>query len=77
MTAPKKFSVSQLTAFTSTLFKAAGMVASVSEGNRAIDQGGARVDGEVVKDRAFKLPAGEYVLQVGKRRFTKATLVVG
>ena len=59
------------------VFKAAGMVASVSEGNRAIDQGGARVDGEVVKDRAFKLPAGEYVLQVGKRRFTKATLVVG
>ena len=59
------------------VFKAADMVASVSEGNRAIDQGGARVDGEVVKDRAHKLLAGEYVVQVGKRRFAKVTLVVG
>ena len=58
------------------VFKAADMVASVSEGNRAIDQGGARVDGEVIKDRTHRLMAGEYVLQVGKRRFARVVLTV-
>ena len=58
------------------VFKAADMVVSVSEGNRAIDQGGARVDGEVIKDRTHRLMAGEYVLQVGKRRFARVVLTV-
>lgn len=40
-----------------------------------IEQGGVRVDGEKVSDKAAKLAAGAtYVLQVGKRKFAKATL---
>ena len=57
------------------LLKAAGLVVSSSEGNRAIDQGGCKIDGETVKDKQLRLPAGEYVIQVGKRRFAKVTVV--
>lgn len=61
---------------TSTLggiLKAAGLVESASEANRAIDQGGFKLDGEVVKDKTLKLPTGQYLMQVGKRRFAKVT----
>jgi tyrosyl-tRNA synthetase len=61
---------------TSTLggiLKAAGLVESASEANRAIDQGGFKLNGEVVKDKTLKLPTGQYLMQVGKRRFAKVT----
>jgi tyrosyl-tRNA synthetase len=32
------------------------------------------VDGARVEDKALKLPAGIYVVQVGKRRFARVTL---
>ena len=35
---------------------------------------GVRVDSAVVSDKALKLPAGTYVVQVGKRKFAKVTL---
>ncbi|TXI20730.1 MAG: tyrosine--tRNA ligase, partial [Roseateles sp.] len=56
------------------LLKAAGLVASTSEGLRMIDQGGVRIAGDVVSDKGLKLEAGEHVLQVGKRKFAKVTL---
>ncbi len=50
----------------------AGVVTSNSEGRRAIQQGGVKVDGEKVSDENLELPAsGVYVLQVGKRRFAR------
>ena len=39
-----------------------------------IDQGGVRIDGAVVSDRALKLDAGTFVVQVGKRKFARVTL---
>jgi len=33
-----------------------------------------RVDSNVVTDKGLKLPAGTYVLQVGKRKFARVTL---
>jgi tyrosyl-tRNA synthetase len=58
------------------LLKAAGLVESTSEGFRMIEQGGVRVDGGRVSDRALKIPAGEeHVYQVGKRRFARVALV--
>ena len=50
----------------------AGMASSNSEARRLIQQGGVRVDGAVVDsiERQLK-PGGEYVLQVGKRRFSR------
>ncbi len=57
-----------------TLLKQSGLVASTSEALRNVEQGGVRVDGATVGDRALKLPAGRYVVQVGKRRFARVTL---
>jgi tyrosyl-tRNA synthetase len=56
------------------LLKMAGLAASSGEGNRLIDGGGVRLDGEVVSDKGLKLGAGTYVVQVGKRKFAKVTL---
>ncbi|MDH6183686.1 tyrosine--tRNA ligase [Polaromonas sp. CG_23.6] len=56
------------------LLKAAGLAPSGSEASRLIDGGGVRVDSSVVSDKALKLPAGVYVVQVGKRKFVRVTL---
>jgi tyrosyl-tRNA synthetase len=56
------------------LLKQAGLVASTSEAMRLIEQGGVRVDSAAVSDKALKLPAGVYVVQVGKRKFARVTL---
>ncbi|MRD47028.1 tyrosine--tRNA ligase [Caenimonas koreensis DSM 17982] len=56
------------------LLKQAGLAPSGSEANRLIDGGGVRVDSAVVSDKGLKLPAGTYVVQVGKRKFARVTL---
>ncbi|MES2402379.1 MAG: tyrosine--tRNA ligase [Pseudomonadota bacterium] len=56
------------------LLKAAGLAPSGSEATRLIEGGGVRVDSSVVSDKALKLNAGTYVVQVGKRKFAKVTL---
>ncbi|MFK0378424.1 tyrosine--tRNA ligase [Pandoraea sp. NPDC090278] len=56
------------------LLKQASLVPSTSEANRNIEQGGVRIDGEVVSDKGAKIDAGTYVVQVGKRRFARVTL---
>jgi tyrosyl-tRNA synthetase len=59
------------------LLKQAGLVPSTSEAMRLIEQGGVRIDGVVVSDKALKVDAGTVVLQVGKRKFARLTLTVG
>jgi tyrosyl-tRNA synthetase len=56
------------------LLKQAGLCASTSEAMRMVDQGGVRIDGAVVSDKALKVEAGTFVLQVGKRKFARVTL---
>ena len=56
------------------LLKQAGLVPSTSEALRMIEQGGVRIDGVVISDKALKMPAGRVVLQVGKRKFARVTL---
>ena len=56
------------------VLKQANLAASAGEGNRLIDGGGVRIDSAVVSDKALKLPAGSYVVQVGKRKFARVTL---
>ncbi|MBC7456005.1 MAG: tyrosine--tRNA ligase, partial [Massilia sp.] len=58
------------------LMKQVSMCASTSEAMRLIDQGGVRVDGVVISDKATKLDAGTFVVQVGKRKFLRVTLSV-
>ena len=59
------------------LLRQAGLAPSASEANRLIDQGGVRIDGETVCDKSLKLPAGDFVVQVGKRKFARVTLLGG
>ena len=56
------------------LLKSAGLAPSTSEAGRLIDGAGVRVDGSVVSDKALKLAAGTYVVQVGKRKFARISL---
>ena len=54
----------------------AEVVKSNSEGRRAIQQGGVKVNGEKVSDENLEIECrGEYVIQVGKRRFAKVSFV--
>jgi tyrosyl-tRNA synthetase len=56
------------------LLKQASLVPSTSEAMRMIEQGGVRIDGAVVSDKALKVAAGTVVVQVGKRKFARVTL---
>ena len=57
------------------VLKSSGVCPSTSEAHRMIEQGGVRVNGERVDDKALKLRAGAtYVLQVGKRKFARVAL---
>jgi tyrosyl-tRNA synthetase len=60
-----------------SLLKQAGLVPSTSEAMRMIEQGGVRIDGAVVSDKALKVEAGTVVVQVGKRKFARVTLTAG
>jgi tyrosyl-tRNA synthetase len=53
------------------LLKSAGLAPSTSEALRLVEQSGVRIDGAVVSDKALKIDAGTYVVQVGKRKFAK------
>ena len=56
------------------LLKAANLVASTSEGLRMVEQGGVRIDGAAVSDKALKVEVGSFVVQVGKRKFARVML---
>jgi tyrosyl-tRNA synthetase len=59
-----------------TALSQCGLTSSNSEGFRMIKQGGVRIDGEKVSDRALQLQTGfEGILQVGKRKFCKARVI--
>ncbi|MGB8337611.1 MAG: tyrosine--tRNA ligase [Burkholderiales bacterium] len=57
------------------VLKQAGLTDGTSEALRMIDQGGVKLNGEKISDRALKLHAGEtVVLQVGKRKFARVIM---
>jgi tyrosyl-tRNA synthetase len=57
------------------VLKQAGLTSSTSEALRMIEQGGVKMNGERVSDKALKLARGsEVVLQVGKRKFARVTV---
>ena len=51
-----------------------GWVSSLSDGRRAIRQGGIRLDGEPVAEDGVDLEPGTYLLQSGRRRFVRLTV---
>ncbi|MCE7913804.1 MAG: tyrosine--tRNA ligase [Nitrosomonas sp. PRO4] len=57
------------------LLKLTGLTASTSEALRMIDQNAVKLDGEKVEDKLAKIKRGKsIVIQVGKRKFTKAII---
>ena len=57
------------------LLKQAGLTPSNAEGARMIEQGGVKIDGEKVSDRALTIAKGRTVVaQVGKRKFARVTI---
>jgi tyrosyl-tRNA synthetase len=59
----------------SQVLKQAGLTASTSDALRMIDQGGVKLDGEKLSDKALKLKFGVTVVaQVGKRKFARITV---
>jgi tyrosyl-tRNA synthetase len=58
------------------LLKESQLVSSVSEATRMIEQGGVRIDGQKVSDKGLAVKRGDtVVLQVGKRKFARVTLI--
>jgi len=57
------------------VLKQSGLTASTSEALRMIEQGGVKVNGEKVSDKALLIARGEScVVQVGKRKFARVTI---
>ena len=56
------------------VLKQSGLTPSTSEAARMIEQGGVKIDGEKISDKALKVAPGVYVFQVGKRKFARVTL---
>ena len=57
------------------LLKQAGLTPSTAEANRMIEQGGVKLDGEKVGDKALTINKGvTLVAQVGKRKFARVTI---
>jgi len=56
------------------VLKLAGLTASTSEALRMIDQGGVKLDGSKIEDKALALRGCAVVLQVGKRKFARVTI---
>ena len=56
------------------VLREAGLVASGTEAQRNVEQGGVKIDSVKVEDKGLQLPAGTYVIQVGKRKFARVTL---
>jgi len=53
------------------ILKESGLADSTSGALRLIRQGGVKVDGEKVTDPGATLPPGDYLIQVGKRKFAR------
>ena len=57
------------------VLKQAGLTSSTSEALRLIAQGGVKLNGEKVSDKALKLAKGEqFVVQIGNRKFARVTI---
>ena len=58
------------------VLKQAGLTPSTSEATRMIDQGGVKLNGEKISDKSHALlPGVTVVLQVGKRKFARITIL--
>jgi tyrosyl-tRNA synthetase len=57
------------------VLKQTHLASSSSEGLRLVEGAGVRIDGQTIHNKSLKLEAGTYVVQVGKRKFARVTLI--
>jgi tyrosyl-tRNA synthetase len=57
------------------IMKEGGLVSSTSEAVRLIRQGGVKVESNKVTDTTTNLGAGNYLIQVGKRKFVRINIL--
>jgi tyrosyl-tRNA synthetase len=57
------------------LLKQAQLAPSTSEAIRNVEQGGVRIDGVRISDRSLQVRPGTYVVQIGKRKWSRVTVV--
>lgn len=53
----------------------AGMTTSAGEGRRHIEGGAVKVDGNKISDVKHQLSLGEYIIQIGKRKFARVKVL--
>ena len=51
-----------------------GLCSSTSQARRDIQAGALKIDQQKIVDENLKLTSGEYIIQIGKRRFLKAII---
>lgn len=56
------------------ILKSAGLTPSTSEAHRMVKQGAVKIDGERVADSRREMAPGNYIFQVGKRKFARVAL---
>lgn len=72
---PEIHIASQSPILIANLLKEAGLVSSVTDGNRMVKQGAVRIDGKKIEDKGILIEPGfTSVIQVGKRRFAKVSV---
>ena len=72
-----KLSLSESSIPVGHLLKQSGLTSSTSEAYRMISQGAVKIDGERVIERDTQVKTGCYVIQVGKRKFARVSLISG
>ena len=56
------------------ILHSSGLCASSSQARRDIQAGALKINQQKVQDENLKLAVGEYIIQIGKRRFLKAII---
>ncbi len=69
-----EFSISESPIWIAKLLVDIKLESSTSQARRDLKAGAVKVDGEKVSDEQLKLNSGEYIIQVGKRKFGKVII---
>jgi tyrosyl-tRNA synthetase len=68
------FEINETSIWIAKLLQIAKLTSSTSESRRNIQAGSVRINGEKIENEQLKLDSGEYILQVGRRKFAKAII---
>ncbi len=70
-----EFTISSSPVWIAKLLTSIGLEKSTSQARRDIKAGAVKIDGKKISDEQLQLEKGVYIIQVGKRRFGKVTIL--